>query len=717
MKKLIASALLVVFCIFSFLPQTVNANSSMSAQKATEIAKSIITIPDDVKSFRSNYSEYNGRGVWNLNWETEEGNISVTVDALSGEISQFHQYNRDSEPTNLLPTVNRTTAIKIANDFLAKAVPSKYASLKILERDNNEIYTYNQNINLNYQRVVNNIPYLQNSAYITISGHSGEVLNFNLNWDYDLNFTTTTGIISPDKAANILKNNSFELMYYRPYDPKEKVYLVYGVKHPNNSLVNAHTGEYTELSYYYRIMTDKAAVMENGAGEVVQELSPIELKEIDAIKGLIPKEEAINIVKKFIEIPVDYELVQSALYQDYQNKDKRIWSFGWQNKTDNRNGYISAAVDAKSGELISFYKSDYSPERQNQKTNYTYDEAMKIAEDFIAYIQPQKAKQIRFNKNQQIRPLLEINLRYPDQPEPELKEVNFEYIRLVNDIPFYDDKINITVDLISGEVISYSYNWSNLRFPSPNKIINKDEAFNKLTNDNLIKLEYLQPHGFYIGPEANKKVGLYYHFTSSEPRLVDAFKGTLLNDNGEEYKKKSSPILTDIKGHPAEDDINTLLSLGIITGNEDGLFLPDNKITNAEFIKMLVMAIGAYPGEGKKIESLGDEWYSPYYQTAINRKIISKDNIPPPNGHLTRINAAYMLIRAMNLAYIADLQGIYKVSAADANTIKEKDIGYIAITSKLGLLPPKNNQVLINGVMLRGESASTIAQLMRIYKR
>ncbi|NLB88547.1 MAG: S-layer homology domain-containing protein [Syntrophomonadaceae bacterium] len=714
MRKLITSMLLVAFCILSFCPNTVTANPSMTVQKATEIAKSIITIPDDIKNFSSNYSEYKGRGLWDLRWETEEGFISVSIDALTGEITQFHQYSSDPHQTNLFPTINRTTAIKIANEFLAKAVPSKYSSLKIVEPDYNEGYGYNQqNINLHYQRLVNNIPYAQNSAYITISGVNGQVLNFNLSWDYDLDFKSPKGIINKEKAEDILKDKALELMYYKPYDPKEKVLLVYGVRQPSNSYVDAHTGEYTTISPYYRLMADKAM---GNAGPASPELSPIELKEIDTIKGLLSKEEAINIVKKHIVIPDDFSLTHSALYQDYQNKDMRRWSFDWQSKGEEYTRYISAAIDAKSGELLSFYKPPlYTSDREKQKANYTYEQGKKIAEDFITRMQPQKAKQIKFNETQQPRLLMEISI--PPQPDTELKEVGYEFIRLVNDIPFYDDKFNLTVDLITGEVIYYNYNWSNLKFPSPNMIINKDKAFSILTKDNEVKLEYIHPYDFYIEQEANKKVGLYYHFSTFEPRLVDAFKGVALNNNGEEFKKKTLPRFNDIKGHPAEDDINTLVNLGIITGNEEGLFLPNNNITNAEFIKMLVMAIGAYPGEGRKIESLGDEWYSPYYQTAINRKIIDKDNLPSPNEHLTRLKAAHMLIRAMNLAYIADLQGIYKISAQDANTVMNKDIGYMALTTELGLIPLKNNKLSIHDPMQRGESASTIVHLMKIYKR
>ncbi len=715
MRKIIATGLLVVFTCLCSVPQATAAEPTITAQKATEIAKSIVVIPDNVKAFRSNYAEYSGRGMWNLLWETEEGNISVNVDVLSGEITQLYQYSESPDKTSLLPTVDRNTAIKVANEFLGKAAPSKFKALKIVEQKENDIISsYNQTHTINYQRMVNNLPYLQNSAYINISGQTGMITTFDLNWTYDLKFPSAAGVISQEKAEDTLKNKALELMYYKPNNNKSnnQVYLVYGTRQPANILVDAHTGEYIESSHY-RVMYDEMAKAMGGASPQ-SELSPIEIEEIDLLQGLLPKEDALNMVKKYIEIPADYELTHSNLYQDYQEKDKRRWSFEWQSTAEAKTGYLSAGVDAKSGELLSFYKSDYSPERQNQKANYSYEQALKIAQDFMVKLQPQKANQVKLNKDIEQEYLQEIRLSYPVQPDT--KEITFEYTRLVNNIPFYNDSFNIGVDLVNGQIISYRYNWSNLNFPAPHNLISLDKAFANLINENSVSLDYITPYEYSERRTGDKEVGLYYHFSTTEPRLVDAFKGTVLNNNGEEFKKKTSPKLIDIAGHPAENDINTLLGLGIIAGNE-GRYFPDNNITNAEFIKMLVMSVGGYPGEGRKIEALGNEWYSPYYQTAIHRKIIAKDNLPAPHEPLTRINAAHMMIKAMNLENIAELEGIYQVPAADSKSITGKNTGYAALTVKLGLFKLKSGNLNINDIMQKGESASTLVQLMRVYQR
>lgn len=265
-RKTITSGLLLAFCMLCILPPaTVQAQPAISAQKATEIAKSIITLPEDIKNFRSNYSEYQGRGTWELNWETANGNISVNVDAVNGEINQFYQYDDLLNETSLLPSVSKEAAIKKANEFLARAVPSKYQFLKYMAQDNYEITRYNQNYTITYQRIVNNIPYLQNFAYINVSSQTGEIINYNLNWDYNMTFPATTGIIANEKATQVLKDNAFELMYYLPYDSKNnKVFLVYGVENPGNVAVDAHTGKYCQISVNYRVAKDMAMAKDIG---------------------------------------------------------------------------------------------------------------------------------------------------------------------------------------------------------------------------------------------------------------------------------------------------------------------------------------------------------------------------------------------------------------------------------------------------------------------
>lgn len=717
MRKNITISLLVVFCMFSLLPQVAVANQAITVQKATEIAKSIVTIPEEIKDFKSNYSEYNNRGTWQLNWTMEDGDISVYVDALSGEVIHYHKYQSLPNNDSKIYGIEREKAIKIANSFLAKAIPSKYDNLKILETDNYEINKYEHSYNFIYHRIVSDIPFLQNSAYITVSARTGEITSYDLHWDYNLEFASKTGIIGLEKATQKLKENAFQLMYHKTYsNNKPKVYLVYGLKPPANDLINAHTGEYTESDYRERrIALDKEMAM--GAGEAINQvkLNPKELEEIEVMAGLLTKEEAINNIKKYIEIPSNYKLNQSYLYQDYNDKNKRTWSIDWQLNEENNYGYISAVIDAKNKEILSFNISENIPDRHLAKPNYKPEEALKLAGELITKIQPSKFKQVKLNENKYQDYIKATNIKLPEVPYDNM--ITLEYNRYVNNIPFYDDSISVTVDLVTGKIISYQCNWSNLSFPSPSNIVSLDTAFNNLLKENKINLEYIQTYNYYRWESSNnKKISLYYHFSKNEPKLVDAFTGKLLTYNGQEFKKQKPDLLTDIENHPAQKDIKTLFDLGIVSG-EEGKFFPDNNITNAEFIKMLVLASSFYPGEGRKIESLGDEWYAPYYQTAIYRKIIDKDNLPRPEGELARIQASYMLAKAMNIDFVANLSDIYLVPTEDAETINLKDKGYVAITTKLGLFKLKAGNFEADEIMTKGETATTFVQYMRINKK
>ncbi len=53
-------------------------------------------------------------------------------------------------------------------------------------------------------------------------------------------------------------------------------------------------------------------------------------------------------------------------------------------------------------------------------------------------------------------------------------------------------------------------------------------------------------------------------------------------------------ILSDISGHWAKDSINDLVSIGAINGYPDGRFIPENKMTRAEFAAVAYSARSSY---------------------------------------------------------------------------------------------------------------------------
>jgi N-acetylmuramoyl-L-alanine amidase len=82
-------------------------------------------------------------------------------------------------------------------------------------------------------------------------------------------------------------------------------------------------------------------------------------------------------------------------------------------------------------------------------------------------------------------------------------------------------------------------------------------------------------------------------------QCADGFVSALVKIGGL-TKKNSKPLtngFTDIKGHFAEDDINDLLSMGIVNGKTKDKFMPDDSITRGEVAVIVRRAIKYITGK------------------------------------------------------------------------------------------------------------------------
>ncbi|MBR5535738.1 MAG: S-layer homology domain-containing protein [Clostridia bacterium] len=80
-------------------------------------------------------------------------------------------------------------------------------------------------------------------------------------------------------------------------------------------------------------------------------------------------------------------------------------------------------------------------------------------------------------------------------------------------------------------------------------------------------------------------------FAIKTHEVVEAIVDGLCEGFGIEKKeKKNMDKFTDIKGHWAEDVINEAAEEGIVNGRGDGTFRPDEPITRAEALAMVMRA-------------------------------------------------------------------------------------------------------------------------------
>lgn len=103
----------------------------------------------------------------------------------------------------------------------------------------------------------------------------------------------------------------------------------------------------------------------------------------------------------------------------------------------------------------------------------------------------------------------------------------------------------------------------------------------------------------------------------------------------------------DVPGdHWAHSAIQTAVEKGYVSGYPDGTFKPNQEVTRAEFMRMLVDAMKLPHSQG------GSPWYQPYVaalvETGIHRSTDFNDNFNQP---LTRFEMVRLAIRAVDTQY------------------------------------------------------------------
>ena len=112
---------------------------------------------------------------------------------------------------------------------------------------------------------------------------------------------------------------------------------------------------------------------------------------------------------------------------------------------------------------------------------------------------------------------------------------------------------------------------------------------------------------------------------------------------------------TDVKDIDHSEAVNTMVSLNIINGKDDGSFAPEETVTRAQMAKMITIALhgGKEPVLGTKTiptyTDIGNHWAESYIEYCSSQKIISGqgDGTFNPDGSVTGSQAAKMVLTAM----------------------------------------------------------------------
>lgn len=215
----------------------------------------------------------------------------------------------------------------------------------------------------------------------------------------------------------------------------------------------------------------------------------------------------------------------------------------------------------------------------------------------------------------------------------------------------------------------------------------------------------LSPDGIISGTPAGEEAAAVM-LKVSDSRNRSKSKTLTLNVNPAPPVQPPEVVLTDIAGHWAENNIKYIVAQGIVGGYPDNTFRPDQKITRAEFVTMLVKAFKLEQKSNPGFADISGHWAADDIKTAAFYGIVDgyDSGLFQPDDYITREQLAVMVVRVLKLIVIDE-----ETTFADRGSISPWASSAVAAAVKHNLITGyPDNTFRPSGFTTRAEAATII---------
>ncbi len=692
--------------------------SGITLEQAIGVAKQFIQVPDSYKNFQPNYNNTAGLSIWDLSWNSDDpndGNVSARVNAATGELWGMQQWQPQPASSNGrgLPKLNRSEAQAKATTFLNQVLPKYIESLSIDPDATSDPYLGLRNngaavYSFTFDRMVNGIPFTENSAGIQVDAHSGAINSFNFNWDDTIVFPGAESLLQTGQAESLWRTNAqVQLGYFAPItDGKmpEAARLLYAPK-DGGLMIDARSGEILKSGDNN---DQRAYKMINGGGgmsSVAQAtpLTPAEQTALTELGKLISQDQALKTARSLVEIPAGFVLQSSNLQQDYLTGG-RVWNFYWYDPDEQ--GSLFMQVDASQNRLVS-YSLTTSQQDRSQPPRLNETQTRDLAAGFLSAaagdLQAQMDK-LNLVPNAPIRPL-------DSKQAPSPTSFSFAADRLVKGIPFSGNGASLTVDAVQGKVTSYTLNWWQVKFPEAQGVIGQERAENAFLADGALALSYRRE---FAAPGQSSgqmpPVRLVYALMPKAPYYIDAFTGLDLDGTFQPKINPEQQAFTDLAGVSGAEAVNALTNTKIIPVY-DSSFHPTDTLSRRDWLIWLVRASGWQPTPAVD----PDQEFKKDYQQAFSLGILKAGEQYLSEGDLDQVTMARMVVRALGWDEVAGFKGIWSplpVPPGGAGKVAAEDQGYLSLAAGLGIIDPNGKEFDPSVGLTRLEGAVALNKIL-----
>lgn len=174
----------------------------------------------------------------------------------------------------------------------------------------------------------------------------------------------------------------------------------------------------------------------------------------------------------------------------------------------------------------------------------------------------------------------------------------------------------------------------------------------------------------------------------------------------------------DMKNHWARADVEYMAELGIVNGDENDIFRPDDSVSRAEFATMITLAMGqeAMPYENSFFDIISEDCYSGYVQTVKSNDYMSGyDGLFKPNDAITREELARVIVSAYNSKANTKLQTGKTLYFNDIDDISYWAYDYIVEAADMGFIYGITDELF--APKLPATRAQAAVMLKRVYDK
>ncbi len=202
-------------------------------------------------------------------------------------------------------------------------------------------------------------------------------------------------------------------------------------------------------------------------------------------------------------------------------------------------------------------------------------------------------------------------------------------------------------------------------------------------------------------------------------RVEDPDKAFLEKLDLPEPKTVTAKSFADVKSHWSKDTVETLATYGYIDGMNQNTYAPDQNVTRAEFVKMMIDGVSqfdiiSYADEFSDIS--GDEWYADYIATANKFGLLGNEltygGMFYPDRAITRAEAASI---ASKIAKIKKAAKNHTVTFADMKNAKPWAKTAVQEAAEYGLiLGYENGKFMPDNTITRAEAAEILYRVAEL---